>query len=155
MFQSLSATALLLITSAVSADQQTALPVGPSPEIVLAKAVAKSGTWFVRVSIPEKHTTGTTNIADPSGRTTGVIVPIEETKWHDYDLAVDGQQVRAIRPDGKAIEPKDLRGRLGRSVRVVLFRGHANPDPYYMSVLRDDVIVLIVPPDRFVSRQAN
>ena len=156
MFRYLSTAAvLLLFASVVAGDDKSALPTGPGPEVVLARAVDKAGTWMVHVSIPETHTSGMKNVPDPTGKTTGVIVPVEESKWFEYDLIVDGRQVRACKPDGKPIEPKDLRGRLTRPVRAVLFRGNANPDPHYLGVLRDDVIVLIAPPDRFVSRQAK
>jgi len=111
--------------------------------------VEKNGAWVVRVSVPETRAAGTKSVPDPTGKTTGVIVAVEEAGWFDYDLTVDGRQVRAVGADGKAIDPKDLPKRLAKPARVVLFRGAGEPDPHYLGVLRDDVIVLVAPADKF------
>ncbi|MFL5242303.1 MAG: hypothetical protein ACJ8FY_09365 [Gemmataceae bacterium] len=56
--------------------------------------------------------------------------------------------VRALTVHGKSIDPKDLVKRLGKASQVVLFHGQAEPDPYYLKVFREDVVVFVGPADK-------
>jgi hypothetical protein len=109
---------------------------GPAPEVVLAQALEKEGAWVVRVSVPET-------------RSDGLVVPVEETRWFDCDLVVDGSKVRALGTDGKAIDVKELPKRLAKPTRVVLFRGAGEPDLSHLAVFPEFVVVLVAPADSF------
>ncbi len=61
----------------------------------------------------------------------------------------DAQAVWALTAAGKAIEPTALPKRLAKASRVVLFKGNADPDPYYSGLFRDDVVLFVAPADKF------
>jgi hypothetical protein len=65
-------------------------------------------------------------------------------------LIVDGTKVFVTRKDGKVIDPRDLPTLLERPVHMVMFYGKA--DPFYLQVLRDDVLLLRLAEDEEVIR---
>jgi hypothetical protein len=69
-------------------------------------------------------------------------------RWVTVALEADGKQVRAFDVKGKPIAPDQLPKLLPKLAPVALFKG-ADPDPYYLRVLRPDTVVIKAPADKF------
>jgi hypothetical protein len=106
----------------------------PPDVTVVARVAEKDGTVIVRFSLPVEVPDG----ADPVGGPERVPVIGARSKmgWFDVHLVADGKAVRALTADGKEINPKDLPKRLAKASRAVLFKGAADPDPYYLGLFR-------------------
>lgn len=141
--------ALLGAVAVVTAGDRPALPKGGPPVVAIAQASEKDGAVVIRFAIPEEQPAGAEAVADPTGKTAGVIVPRRKMGWAETDVTVDGRAVRAMTADGNAIDPKDLPRRLAKASRVVVFRGQAEPDPFYLGVYREDTVVFVGPADKF------
>ena len=113
---------------------------------VLAQATEANGKVVVRFSIPVEVPDGAYPVG-PKGEL--VIGANSKMGWFDIHLVADGKKVRALTADGKAIEPKDLPKRLAKACRVVLFKGQAEPDPYYLGLFREGVVLIVAPADKF------
>ena len=73
--------ALLGAAAGVAADDRPALPKGGPPVVAVAQASEKDGTVTVRFSVPEEQPAGAEAVPDPTGKTTGVIVPGRKLGW--------------------------------------------------------------------------
>ena len=74
----------------------------------------------------------------------------EEMRWQKLRTATLDKTCRAFRPDGKAVDVETVLKRLTKPQGVVVFVRYAeddfktDPHPYYLSMLRRDIIVLVV-----------
>lgn len=137
------------LASGARAQDLPPLPKGPPPQYPLARAGEKDGkvvVHFTRVV----HRTKPVTVEENGKKLTSNVV---ESGWDEITLPVDGKEVRALGPDGKAIDPKDLPKRLAKRTQVVVFvlnefSGTTEPDPFYLRVLREDVVVFAAPAEK-------
>ena len=78
---------------------------------------------------------------------------VREYVWSDIEVKVDGKVIAAFDVKGKPIDPKNLLARLAKAARVAVV---LNPpglnrklDPYYLGALKDDIVVLKGPEEKF------
>ena len=144
------AVALVGAVAWATADDKPAPPTKASrpPDVsVVAQATEKGGKVVVRFSLPVEVPDGADPVGGPDRAP--VIGARSKMGWFDVELVADGKAVRALTADGKAIEPTALPKRLAKASRVVLFKGTADPDPYYLGLFREDVILFVAPADKF------
>jgi hypothetical protein len=142
------ATMIFGIISLTNAEDKPFFPKGNPPFIALAQASEKGGTITIRISIPAELPDGTETIPDPTKKTTGVIVPKTKIGWADSEVKLDGKKVRALTTSNKAIDAKTLSKQLAKPSRIAVFYNDTDPDPYYLGLFRDDVIVIVIGPEK-------
>jgi len=130
-------------------------PLGGSPQIMVARAVEKDGGVVVTFSSPQfKYKTEMVEVEKEGKKVAMPRTAVEFVQWNDIDVQVDGKAVRAFGVDGKAIEPNALPKRLGKAAQVAVVLHHPADepklDPYYLSVLRKDLVVFTGPATKFV-----
>ncbi|HEY1375408.1 MAG TPA: hypothetical protein VGF55_01360 [Gemmataceae bacterium] len=137
--------AVIGVVGAATADDKPAPPrKGGVPIVAVARATEKDGAVVVHLSTPVEVPDGADPVAGPDRAP--VIGARSKMGWFDRDVVADGRTVRAFTADGKAIDPKDLPKRLAKASRVVLFQGQTDPDPYYLGLYREDVVLLVAAP---------
>jgi hypothetical protein len=137
-------TALLLTgpSAAAGAQDPPPAPRGPHPTNQLASAEERAGGVVVR------FTRLVTRYREVKVRQDGQEVTryVPETSWVGVDVPADGKEVMALGVDGKPIDPKDLPRRLARRTLVVVFAfgpgEELRPDPMFLGLLRDGVVVI-------------
>jgi hypothetical protein len=72
-------------------------------------------------------------------------------KWHDLKKVTLGKSVRAFGVHGKRVDSKAvleaLREPKGVAVFVQFYEPLIDPDPFYLAMLREDTIVIVVAAD--------
>ena len=139
------------LTMATAAQDLPPLPKGPSPDFGLATAMEKDGAVVVRFTSRGAHNK-VLEVEQDGKKVTQIVV---ELAWVDSaDVKVDGKDFAVLGADGKAIDPKDLLKRLAKPTQVAVFRigpkVEPKPDPFYLRMLREDVVVFVAPYAKFL-----
>jgi hypothetical protein len=125
---------LLSVAPAAIAQEKPAPPNEP-PHLWRATASEQDGTVVVQIARPEYEVP-----RKP--------VAAEAMKWQNLRKVTLGQTVHAFGVDGKRLEPKAVLKALtepkGVAVFVRYYRPLADPDPFYLAMLREGTIVLVV-----------
>jgi hypothetical protein len=131
--------ALLLIVP-VGDAQEKQPPPGEPPQLWRASAAQQDGKIIIQIAHQQ--------YVDPRKA-----VPREAMQWENWRPVTLGETVRAFGVDGKALEPKAVLKALAEPKLVAVFvRQHiqsrpkdlSDPEPYYLAMLREGTIVLIV-----------
>ena len=125
----LSTLGLLLVASAVTAQEQPTAPKFDPPQIYSAKAVEKDGVVKVQFTAAE--------FAPPLGY-----------RWTEKVTLTLGTQVRAFRSDGKVADSSAVLKALAKPTGVFcLVRcvpdAPTEPDRFYLGMLREDSVILV------------
>jgi hypothetical protein len=144
--------AVLAVRSA--AQDKPAPPSTLPPQIVVAQATEKDGGVIVKFSTPQFRQIARTITVETNGeKVNHLVTQTEFAQWVNVELPIDGKEVKAFGADGKAIEPKELTKRLEKPTQVAVVFGHpaleAKLDPYYLRVLREDIVVFTGPGTKF------
>jgi len=128
-------------------------PVDGPPVIMVAQATAKDGDVILKVSNPQPTFKTKTVEVEKDGKKEKVTMAVREYVWSDIQVKVDGKVIAAFDVKGKPIDPKNLLTRLAKAARVAVV---LNPpglnrklDPYYLGALKDDIVVLKGPEEKF------
>ncbi len=141
--------ALIGTVALATAEEKPAPPKGGPPVMALAQATEKDGKIVVRFWLAHERPAGADYVPGPEGKSIRVIGARTKMGWADVDVVADGRTIRALTADGKAIDPKDLPKRLAKASRVVLFYGQADPQPYYLGLFRESVVLFVAPANKF------
>lgn len=138
-------------------EEKTQPPATLPPQVCLATAAAKDGSVQMRVTVPRmvpytvtRQVPSTVQVPTPDGKLANKTTwkSIAETKYKavmsETVLVVDGKEVRVSRKDGKAVDPQDLPKLLSKQSAVLVF-AHGEIDPYYLQVIDDQVLIVVVP----------
>jgi hypothetical protein len=119
--------AMLLLPATVGSAQEKDAPPGPPPQLWLASASEQNGEVVLQLAKPEERL-GTSG---QGGFEPGVKTLPAETvmKWGNLQKVTLGKTVQAFRVKGERAEPS-----------TVLTR----PDPFYLALLCEDTLVLVV-----------
>jgi hypothetical protein len=153
--QSMLLVIVVILTAPLPAQDRLAPPRSNFPQILVARAVEKNRSVVVTFATPKSTMKTEDVLSDKDGKTViGKRSKREFVEWSDVDVVIDGNVVRAFGVDGKAIDPKDLPKRLGKSTQVAVvlhYRAGDEPelDPYYLRVLREDIVVFTGPVTTF------
>jgi hypothetical protein len=132
-------TALLLIVPGGSAPEKQPPP-GEPPQLWRASAAERDGKVIIQIAHQQ--------YVDPRKP-----VPREAMRWENWRPVTLGETVRAFRVDGNALEPRAVLKALAEPKLVAVFvrqhipsrpRDLSDPEPYYLTMLREGTIVLIV-----------
>ena len=114
---------------------------GPPPTFKLATAVDKDGVIVVRYSEAFVATKDVQVEKDGKKFTKTV----SYTEWGEVEFKADGKSVAVLGANSKALDPKDLLKRLAKPTPIAVFSfnqgDELKPDPLYLRVLREDVVV--------------
>lgn len=142
-----------VVTARSGAQDKPPAPSGPPPQIVVARGGEKDRGVLVTFSMPQFRSIQRAVTVEKDGKKVELTVTAYECDFRDVEVMADGKEVKAFGVDGKAIEPKELAKRLGKptQVAVVFHHPEIEPklDPYYLRVLREDVVVFTGPGTRF------
>jgi len=111
-----------------------------TPRICIATAETNSGETTVRVSVSEMRL---------KKRVPGESDPKDWMMcWRELDPLELGKQIRAYSPSGEKIDDAALLKALAKPVAVACFmrmlkNDPEQPDPFYSSVFREDLVVLV------------
>jgi hypothetical protein len=126
-------------------------PIGGGPLCQLATAAEKDGAVVVRFHQLWLHA----KVLKVERDGKQVVENEFVYRWVEVpvDVRVDGREVRVLSADGKAIDPATLPKRLAKPTPVVVFRfspkEEPRPDPFYLRMLREDVVVFAGPFEKF------
>jgi hypothetical protein len=141
----LSATSLLFMT-AVGAQDKDAPPGGP-PQLWLASASEKDGEVLIMIAKPEERG-GHDGLGgfDPGVKSLPATTVM---KWTNLRQVTLGKTVQAILVKGERAEPNSVLKALNKPKGVAVFvrtkeSDPTKPDPFYLSLLREDTLVLVV-----------
>ena len=67
-------------------------------------------------------------------------------------LFADGKEVQVSRKDGHAVDPKDLPKLLSKEAPVLIFT-QGELDPYYLQVIQDQVLIIVIPASKEFPRR--
>ena len=146
------------------AQEMPSLPSGCMPEIMLARATEKDGTVVVRFLLPVAKCIAETQerevvINGKKQMVESVIMKCIGYQFEKLDVLVDGKVVTAYGADGMVIDPKLLSKRLGKGAQVAVMAHDpgATPklDPYYLRVLREDIVIFTGPREMFCPPSAQ
>ena len=134
------ALAALLLIVPVDNHQEKPPPPGEPPQLWRASAAQQDGKIVIQIAHQEY-------VAPRKS------VPREAMQWDNYRPVTLGETVRAFRVDGKALEPMVVLKALAEPKLVAVFvrqeipnrpKDLSDPEPYYLAMLREGTIVLIV-----------
>jgi hypothetical protein len=120
---------------------------------MVAQAAAKGSDVILKVSMP-MPVTGTkwVEVERDGKKEREPVTVIEKYVWSDVDVKVDGKEIAAFDVKGKPVAPRELPERLAKPARVAVvysFPGfEAKLDPYYLDVLKSDIVVLKCPAEK-------
>jgi hypothetical protein len=104
-----------------------------SQGVWLASAVVKDGGVEIQLSVPMF---APVEVKTKEGRTDIKLVASE------LRTVIKASDAKVYRKDGTQVDPKDLPRLLAKATAVV--GGATKLDPFYLSVMRDDVLVFVV-----------
>jgi hypothetical protein len=131
--------ALVLIVPVGNAQQKQPPP-GEPPHLWQASAIKQDGKIVIQIAHQE--------YVEP--RTS---VPREPMRWKNWRPVTLGETVRAFGVKAKTLEPTEVLKALAEPKLVAVFvrqhipsraRDLSDPEPYYLAMLREGTIVLIV-----------
>lgn len=131
--------AVLLIVPVGNAHEKPPPP-GEPPQLWQASAVKQEEKIVIQIAHQQ--------YVDPRKP-----VPREAMGWENWRPVTLGETVRAFGVNGKALEPRDVLKALAEPKLVAVFvrqhipsqaRDLSDPEPYYVAMLREGTIVLIV-----------
>ena len=135
----------LLFFASVGSGQQKDAPREPSPALWLASASQRDGKIIIHLAKPkELGARGPVRNLEPGTKSLpapGVM------KWSNLEKVILGKTVRVFRVNGKLVEPNYVLKALAKQRGVAVFvrtEGWEPPDPFYLSLFREDTPVLIV-----------
>ena len=137
--RTLALTASLLI-GPVGNAQEKQPPPGEPPQLWRAAAAQQDGKIIIQIAHQQ--------YVDPRKP-----VPREAMRWENWRPVTLGETARAFGVDGKALEPRAVLKALAEPKLVAVFvhqhissrpRDLNDPEPYYLAMLREGTIVLIV-----------
>ena len=129
----------VVLTVVPAGTAQDKPPPGPHPVLWLASATQQNGKVVVQISMPGLPPPP----MDPKDK------PAEGSVWVELRKVTLGKTVQALRINGERAEPKTVLKALAKPKGVAVFvRTKENdprrPDPFYLALLRDDTLVLVV-----------
>ena len=131
--------ALVLIVPIGNAQQKQPPP-GEPPHLWQASAAKQDGKVVIQIAHQE--------YVGPR-----MSVPREPMRWKNWRPVTVGETVRAFGVNGKALAPGEVLNALAEPKLVAVFvrqhipsraRDLSDPEPYYLAMLREGAIVLIV-----------
>ena len=138
--------ALLLFASVGSAEEKDAPP-GQPPQLWLASASEQDGEVLIQIAKPEERG----GLGGRGGFEPGVksLPATTIMKWSNLRKVTLGKTVHAFRVKGERAEPKTVLKALAKPKGVAVFvrtkeSGPTRPDPFYLALLREDTLVLVV-----------
>lgn len=125
-------------------------PIGLKPEIMLARATQVDEEVKVLFTTPVLKPRSEMIEAEVDGKKVSMTRMVYDfVKWSEVDLKVDGKTIKAYGVDGNEIDVKQLPERLKKNTRVAVVlhgpAGQVKPDPYYLAVLKEDMLVFTIP----------
>jgi hypothetical protein len=130
---------LLSIVPAARAEEKDPPP-GESPQLWLASAAQRDGKVVIQIAHQD--------YVEPRKP-----VVAEAMKWKNFRQVTLGETVQAFGVDGKPLEPKSVLKALAEPKCVAVFvrnyvrdrpKDLADPDPFYLAMLREGTVVLVV-----------
>jgi hypothetical protein len=134
------ALAALLLIVPVGNAQEKQPPPGDPPQLWRASAAQQDGKVVIQIAYQ--------HFVEPRKP-----VAREAMRWENWRPVTLGETVRAFGVDGKALEPKAVLKALAEPKLVAVFvrqdipsrpKDLSDPEPYYLAMLREGTIVLIV-----------
>jgi hypothetical protein len=126
----------LLGISLAHGDEAKLKPqVSDPPEFAEAYMVDDSELIYIMVRRTE------TELIEKDGKPATVIRPV----WETSAIELDEKRTAAFDRNGRQLKLAALAKRLAKPSVVLIFTGVTKPDPYYLQVLRDDVVIFVVP----------
>ena len=126
---------IFLSVTLVGSVQEKQPPPNEPPNLWRASASQEDGKVVIQIARPE--------YVAPRRP-----VPDEAMKWQSLRSVTLGKTVRAFGVNGKSVEPKAVLKALAEPKGVVVFvRFHeplSDPDPFYLGMLREGTIILVV-----------
>lgn len=140
-----------LILAFPAAGQEKKYPRMPKQDwsfdhgVWLASAAVKGGQVEVRVSVPMFGPRPGLNGKDPQGP--------EDFVTTEMRAVLKASEIKVTRKNGTVVRTQDLPQLLSRETYVLWWNG--TPDPYYLTVMREDVLILDVPMEKVVKASAG
>jgi hypothetical protein len=130
---------LLLVTLVAGIPTETAQvdkpPPNEPPQLWQASASEQEGKVIIQIARPD--------YVEPRQA-----VAAEAMRWRNLKQVTLGETVRAFGVDGKRMEPKAVLKALAKARGVAVFVRYQqpllDPDPYYLAMLRDGTVALVV-----------
>ena len=143
--------ALLPLTA--RAEMEATTPSTPPPQHCPAIASIVDGRVRLKLTVIKMVPYTVTSMVPTTPNTPAlktIFVPKKDLQYkactQSVRMDVDGTKVKVLRKGGKAVDPKLLPRLLGKGVQVLVFT-EGEVDPYYLDVVRDDVLLITIPPD--------
>ena len=138
----LTAAGLFILGAAVAWGQDPRpRPKGFPPKVSLAKAQLKDGVVQLRLTTPEIVPAYETREVVKNGKKVNEKVLVYHTEFVERVVAIDGKDMQVVTKAGKAVEAEALPKLLANDTPVLVsFDGAV--DPFYLAVVRDDVLVV-------------
>jgi hypothetical protein len=121
-------------------------PTGPAPKLAVA-FVDKSGNIVIEDVVTEVVVVPETRAVNENGVTRNVTTNISVQKFKTLQRAVEAKQVKAYDMDGRQITPGRLASLLRERKAVAIAQTAGKLPAIYRAALRDDVVVLVLPPE--------
>jgi len=131
------------------AGQPRVVPVGPPPEVALAAAVLRDNSVLIELAVPQLVPETRAKVIERDGKRETVTYTVMRAVMTTSTFTADGERVAVFRKSGAKVAAAELPKLLAKQTAIVLFRHRgselpAAPDPYYVQVLRDDVVILVL-----------
>jgi hypothetical protein len=137
---------LLLLVPVASAHEKDGPP-GPPPRLWRASASEQDGKVVIQIAKPEERLgrDGARGL-EPGVKSLPATMVMN---WSNLEKVTLGKTVQAFRVSGQRAEPKLVLKALGKPKGVAVFvrsreSDPAMPDPFYLALLREDALVLVV-----------
>jgi len=134
---------LLMLVSTINAEEKDTAPRGDSPRLLKASATQKDGRIIIEIAEPVEQGAGPLVHSPGVGSLPATMV----MNWVAFKKFTLGKTVLALHVDGKVAEPEMVLKALAKQKGVAVFiraNVQAKPEPFYLSLLREETIVLVV-----------
>jgi hypothetical protein len=141
-------TLLSILTSGALAapvpEQPEAGPKGPPPVVMTVK-VGPDGLPFIERMVteyvPEERVEKVQVGNDTVERKVTVRVPV----LRQFRLALDSREVQVFTPDGKRVDPRDVRSLVKKTMPVLVSTDGKPVDPFYLQLVKENTLIVVSP----------
>ena len=119
-------------------------PVSYPPEFMCARATQKDNAIVVTFWVQQQWVKVRKYERVKDGKKETGFETYHGFSWKQIDLNLADDRIGIFGVNGKKMDPKDLLKRLAKPERVAVFRDYEQLDPFYLALLRDEVVVFKV-----------
>jgi hypothetical protein len=141
----LGVTVLAACVACLAAENASKLPTSPAPNHATAR-INKDGSLVLREGVFQTtYEYKEENLESKDGRVVRRRIQVPVTTMREVTRNIAAKDIQAYTTEGKKLDPRDLANFLKKDTPVLVSADGKKVDPYYLQVIKEGTIVLVVP----------